>query len=119
MRQQIMNGLRKAGDRVLELDAGYANTLSSLIMGKNPGLTRQILGGTVGIPIGDIGNLIEMSGELPSNIRRAAQIGNYALPAASTAARYGIPIAAGGALVNGIGGLMNQPVDQTNPPVGY
>ena len=119
MRQQIMNSLRKAGEKVLDLDANYANSLSDLIMGKNPGMTRQVLGASVGIPIGDMGNLIDVAGEIPTNMRRAAQIGNYALPAASTAARYGIPLAGGYAAIQGIGGLMNQPVDQTNPPVGY
>ena len=119
MRQQIMNSLRKAGDKVLDLDAGYANALSSLIMGKNPGTTRQVLGASVGIPIGDMGNLIDVAGEVPAHMRRAAQIGNYALPAASTAARYGIPLAGAYGALQGIKNMVNQPEDQTNPPVGY
>jgi len=126
MRKRIMDGLRKAGDKIIDMDADYANLLADKIMGDNPGAVRTVLGMSAGVPLGATGRMVSTSGEL-SNAQKLGAIGmNYGVPIGSAAVRYGVPLAGAGLLVNGISSAYNAlsdvpvfPQDQTNAPVGY
>jgi hypothetical protein len=92
MRAQIMNSLRKAGDKVRAFDDAYAAKLGQLIMGKDPGIVRGIAGIVAGAPATRRA-VVEMNGAEPRLLQMLGQAAPYGIPAASAGLRYGIPAA--------------------------
>ena len=127
MRAQIMNSLRKAGDKVRAFDDAYAARLGEIIMGKDPGIVRGIAGTVAGAPATRRA-VVEMNGAEPQLLQLLGQAAPYGIPAASAGLRYGLPAA--GAV--GLAGMLNdgyqqlsqvditgQPIEEPNLMVRY
>ena len=106
--------LNKAGD----IDAAYAQKIDNLGMRYAPGDHAKTAVGTLaGSPLRSMGIEFDEQDTRMDKILFSSLLGGIA--ASNAGIRYGVPLAGGYAALQGIGGLMNQPVDQTNPPVGY
>ena len=127
MRAQIMNSLRKAGDKVRAFDDAYAAKLGELIMGKDPGMVRGIAGGIAGAPATRLAE-VASDGTNGAVIEALLKMAPYGAPAAGAGIRYGIPAA--GAV--GLAGMLNngyqqmsqiditgQPMEDPNQMVRY
>ena len=106
--------LNKAGD----IDAAYAQKIDNLGKKYAPGdrakTAVEVLGGS---PLRSMGIEFDEQDTAMDRLLFGSIFGGIA--ASNAGIRYGVPLAGGYAALQGIGGLMNQPVDQTNPPVGY
>ena len=107
MRAQIMNSLRKAGDKVRAFDDAYAAKVGELIMGENPGMARGIAGGIVGAPATRLAE-VASDGTNGAIMEALLKLAPYGAPAASAGIRYGIPAA--GAV--GLAGMLNNGYQQ-------
>ena len=106
--------LNKAGD----LDAAYAQKIDDLGMKYAPGNRAKTAVGTLaGSPLRSMSIEFDEQDTAMDKLLFGSMLGGIA--ASNAGIRYGVPLAGGYATLQGIGGLMNQPVDQTNPPVGY
>ena len=106
--------LNKAGD----FDAAYAQKIENFGSKYSPNDTvRSAVGMGAAVPIRDMSLEFDTQDTLKQKLMFGAMYGG--IGASNVGIRYGIPLAGGYAAMQGIGGLMNQPVDQTNPPVGY
>ena len=122
MRERIMNGLRMAGDKLKAMDIAYAEALTPTVATSTVGSIGAM---GRGMPIHEIRNSLPRMGEeglrdvLPSERNKLDLAYESLLYASNIGSRYALPAGAGVGVISGIGGLLNQPVDQTNPPVGY
>lgn len=123
--------MRKAGEllksvlnKAKEVDTKYANFLvpEDYVATSHLG-TLGAMGR--GMPLHEIRNSLPRMGTeglrdvLPSERNKLDLAYESLLYASNVGSRYALPAGVGVGVINGIGGLMNQPVDQTNPPVGY
>lgn len=118
MRKQIIDGLRKAGEKVRNFDDAYASKLAEYIGGFQPeqasvGQGVQAVAGLVaGAPA-----TRKFAVEEENDILRALM--GYGVPAVNAGVRYGIPAAGLIGLQQGIAGLYDiasqTPVMGNNP----
>ena len=118
MRASIMQGLRKAGDKLRNADDAYANWAAKLVMGENPGIARSMAGMAVGTPVTQRAQ-VTSDGTNGALMEALLKIAPYSTPVSSAAIRYGIPAA--GAI--GLAGMLNNgyqqlsQVDITGQPI--
>ena len=121
--------MRKAGEllksiinKAKSMDTAYAEALTPNVATSTIG-TLGAMGR--GMPLHEIRNSLPRMGDeglrlvLPEERNKLDLAYESALYASNIGSRYALPAGAGVGLISGIGGLMNQPGDQTNPPVGY
>ena len=121
--------MRKAGElltsilnKAKAMDTAYAEALTPT---PATGMVGTLGAMGRGMPLHEIRNSLErldnngLRPPLPNerDVRDLAY--ESALYASNIGSRYALPVGAGVGLISGINGLMNQPIDQTNPPVGY
>ncbi len=109
---QVKQMLRKAGERLRNIDENYAARIAKMY---NSGETAgNPLTATLGMLLGGVpAQRLVNEGEVSSRLAQAAV--EYGLPTISTAVRYGAPTVGVAAAYHGIQGLM--PGEQTSGTV--
>ena len=106
--------LNKAGD----FDAAYAKKIDNLGKKYAPGdrakTAVEVLGGS---PLRSMGIEFDDQDSAMDRLLFGSMFGGIA--ASNAGIRYGVPLAGAYSAIQGIRGVMNQPVSQTDPPVIY
>jgi len=117
MRQQIMNGLRKAGDGIRNIDSAYSAKIGNMYKDANPAVQTAaytVGGATPSFQKIDIDRVYGPE-TMPQRVGREAM--EYAIPIANAVPKYVLPAAgvtlAGSALID----LANQIGQQTQSTV--
>jgi hypothetical protein len=118
MRKQIMDGLRKAGQKINDFDLMYADAVKQRVYGDEPTATSQIVGDFLGGRIGDVEIDKEVLKAVPPYAQFGARAYQYAVPTVGYTARYIAPAAgvtlAGKGLID-IANSFGGPADEPQP----
>ena len=121
MRQQIMNGLRKAGEGIRNIDSAYSAKIGNMYKDANPAVQTAaytVGGATPSFQKIDIDRIYGPE-TMPQRVGR--EVMEYAIPAANAVPKYVLPVAgvtmAGQALMDLTAGMTNQQTESAIMPM--